>query len=318
MEMNTIATERPLLSIVSPVYHGEPLVHELVTRLVATLTGITENFEIILVNDASPDKSWEKILEEASRDSRVKGVNLSRNFGQHHAISAGLSLVKGEWIIVMDCDLQDVPEEIPNLYAEAQKGFEIVYAKRMCRQDGFFKRMSSTLFHEVFQFFSGLKTDKTIANFGIYHKKVIDEFNRMPEQARSFGSLIGYLGFKCTAIPVRHGARYAGETSYTFAKLIHLAFDITIANSNRPLKLAVELGFLLSVVSFALALYNVMAYFTGLILVPGFTSTIFSIWFVGGLLLAMLGVVGLYVGKIFDQVKGRQIFVISEKVNFGE
>lgn len=316
--MNTIVAERPLLSIVSPVYHGEPLVHELVTRLVATLTDITENFEIILVNDASPDKSWEKILEETSKDTRVKGVNLSRNFGQHYAISAGLSLVKGEWIIVMDCDLQDVPEEIPKLYSEVKKGFDIVCAQRVCRRDRFLKRMTSSLFHRIYRFLSGFKTDKTIANFGIYHKKVIDEFNKMPEQARSFGTLINYLGFKRTAIPVKHGSRFAGETSYTLAKLIHLAFDVTVANSNKPLKISVKLGFLLAVLSFVLALYNVVAYFTGLILVPGFTSTIFSIWFVGGLLLAMLGVVGLYVGKIFDQVKERPLFVISEKVNFGK
>ena len=308
--------EKPLISVVSPVYHGEAMVHELVTRLVSVLSALGENFEIILVNDASPDKSWDKIQEECTKDSRVKGVNLSRNFGQHYAISAGLSLVKGEWTVVMDCDLQDVPEEIPNLYAEAQKGFDIVYAQRMFRKDGIFKRLSSTLFHKTFQFFSGLKSDKTVANFGIYHKKVIDEFNKMPERARSFGSLVGYLGFKKTAIPVKHANRFEGESSYTMAKLMHLAFDITIANSNKPLKLAVQFGFMLAFAAFALAVYNLVAFFTGIISVPGFTTTIFSIWFVGGLLMAMLGVVGLYVGKIFEQVKGRPLFVIAEKLNF--
>jgi len=310
-------SEKPLFSIVSPVYRAENIVHELVSRITSVVSGITENFEIILVNDASPDGSWQKIVEECSKDNRVKGVNLSRNFGQHYAISAGLSLVNGEWIVVMDCDLQDVPEEIPHLYEEALKGYDIVCAQRVLRKDGFFKRTSSTAFHGMFQFFSGLKTDKTIANFGIYSSRVINEYNKMPELARSFGVLINYLGFKRTAIPVQHGSRFEGKSSYTLAKLLHLAFDVTIANSNKPLKIAVELGFILAFISFLLALYNVLAYFTGMILVPGFTSTIFSIWFVGGLLLAMLGVVGLYVGKIFDQVKGRQLFVISEKINFG-
>ena len=308
----------PLISIVSPVYRAEGIVSELVSRLVKSLSSITGNFEIVLVNDSSPDSSWAEIVNEAKKDPRVKGINLSRNFGQHYAISAGLSLTKGEWVVVMDCDLQDVPEEIPNLYNKAIEGFDIVFAKRMYRIDNFFKKMSSTLFHLMFHFFSGIKTDKTIANFGIYNRKVIAEFNKMPEQARSFPSLITFLGFKTAAIPVKHAARFAGETSYTLAKLIHLSFDVTIANSNRPLKIAVELGFLLALISFLLAVYNLAAYLTGIIQVPGFTTTVFSIWFVGGILLAMLGIVGLYVGKIFDQVKGRPLFVISEKVNFEE
>ena len=311
-------TTRPLISIVSPVYRAESIVEELVRRLTESLSSITDQFEIILVNDSSPDNSWQKILEVAKKDSRVKGVNLSRNFGQHYAISAGLSLTKGEWVVVMDCDLQDVPEEIPNLYNKAVDGYDIVFAQRMYRIDNFFKKLSSTLFHLAFHFFSGIKTDKTIANFGIYNRKVIDEFNKMPEKARSFPSLISYLGFKTTAIPVKHAARFAGETSYTLAKLIHLSFDVTIANSNKPLKIAVEMGMFLAVISFLLAVYNLIAFFTGIIQVPGFTTTIFSVWFVGGLLLSMLGIVGLYVGKIFDQVKGRPIFVISEKVNFEE
>lgn len=309
---------KPIFSIVSPVYRAEGIVEELVLRLTQSLSTVTDNFEIILVNDASPDNSWQKILEVAKKDSRVKGVNLSRNFGQHYAISAGLSLTKGEWVVVMDCDLQDVPEEIPNLYNKAIEGFDIVFAKRMYRIDNFFKKLSSTLFHLTFHFFSGIKTDKTIANFGIYNRKVIDEFNKMQERARSFPSLISYLGFKTTAIPVKHASRFVGESSYTLAKLIQLSFDVTIANSNKPLKIAVEMGFFLAVISFLLAVYNLIAYLAGFIQVPGFTTTIFSIWFVGGLLLAMLGIVGLYVGKIFDQVKGRPLFVISEKVNFEE
>jgi len=309
---------KPIFSIVSPVYRAEGIVEELVLRLTQSLSTVTDNFEIILVNDASPDNSWQKILEVAKKDSRVKGVNLSRNFGQHYAISAGLSLTKGEWVVVMDCDLQDVPEEIPNLYNKAIEGFDIVFAKRMYRIDNFFKKLSSTLFHLTFHFFSGIKTDKTIANFGIYNRKVIEEFNKMPERSRSFPSLISYLGFKTTAISVKHAPRFAGESSYTFAKLIQLSFDVTIANSNKPLKIAVELGFFLAAISFLLAVYNLVAYLAGFIQVPGFTTTIFSIWFVGGLLLAMLGIVGLYVGKIFDQVKGRPLYVISEKVNFEE
>ena len=178
------STNNVLFSIVSPVYKGEKMVHELVKRISETVNKITEDFEIILVNDYSPDKSWEAIEDACKKDSRVKGINLSRNFGQHYAITAGLSYAKGEWVVVMDCDLQDRPEEISNLYQKAMEGYDIVYAQRKIRQDKFLKRMSSKIFHNVYDYFSGLKTDESIANFGIYSSKVIKEFNKMKERSR--------------------------------------------------------------------------------------------------------------------------------------
>ena len=199
------------LSIVSPEYHGEKMVEELVRRIKESVVSITDDFEIILVNDASPDNTWDKIQKVCQEDTRVKGINLSRNFGQHYAISAGLKYAKGEWIIVLDCDLQDRPEEIPNLYAKAVEGYDIVYAQRAERKDGFLKKLSSSVFHFCYDWLSGQNTDKTIANFGIYHSSVIAEYNKMPETARSFGSLIKYLGFRHTAIPVIHAERPQGE-----------------------------------------------------------------------------------------------------------
>jgi dolichol-phosphate mannosyltransferase len=268
-----------------------------------------------LVNDASPDDSWLAIKKECAEDSRVKGLNLSRNFGQHYAITAGLRYVSGDWIVVMDCDLQDRPEEIPVLYNKALEGWDIVYARRVQRQDGFFKKMSSELFHKVYDWLSGMKTDKTIANFGVYHRNVIDEFNKMNEGSRLFGALISYLGFHHCAIDVHHAERLEGGSSYNLRKLLKLSFDVIISNSNKPLRMAVEFGFVMAFLSFVLAIYNLLARFTGIITVPGFTTTIFSIWFVGGILLTMMGVLGLYIGKIFDQVKGRQLYIVSEKIN---
>ena len=197
----------PLISVVSPVYQGEKMVEELVQRISQSVGSITQDYEIILVNDASPDRSWEAIARQCSKDPRIKGVDLSRNFGQHYAISAGLSYAKGEWVVVMDCDLQDRPEEIPALYEKAQEGFDIVFARRVLRQDTFFKRWTSSVFHSLYNWLSGMNWDKTIANFGIYKHCVIREFNRMPEQARSFPSLISYLGFRTTAIDVKHAER---------------------------------------------------------------------------------------------------------------
>lgn len=306
---------KDIISVVSPVYRGEKIVSELVRRISESLSTITDDYEIILVNDASPDNSWAEILKQCKSDHRVKGINLSRNFGQHYAITAGLNYAKGDWVIVMDCDLQDRPEEIPNLYRKAQEGYDIVYARRVERRDGFFKRLSSTLFHSVFNWLSGMKSDKTIANFGIYKQCVISEYNKMPERARSFGALLCYLGFKVTTIDVTHAERAEGKSSYNLRRLLKLSFDVMISNSNKPLRLTVELGFCMAFLSFLLALYNVIAKLAGIIYLPGFTTTIFSIWFVGGLLLFVIGVLGLYIGMIFDQVKGRQLFIVKDEVN---
>ena len=303
------------LSIVSPVYRAEKMVHMLVERIVKSVTTITEDFEIILVNDASPDASWSVIEHECAQDKRLKGINLSRNFGQHYAITAGLHYAKGEWVVVMDCDLQDRPEEIPALYQKVLEGYDIVYARRVDRQDKGLKKLSSTIFHETFDWLSGSTTDKTIANFGIYKQCVIAEYNRMPERARSFPSLVKYLGFTQTTVDVQHAERAEGKSSYDLYKLLKLSFDIIISNSNKPLRMAVGLGFCMSALSFLLALYNVIARLIGFISFPGYTTTVFSIWFVGGLMLFVMGILGLYVGKIFDQVKGRPLFVVKDKLN---
>ena len=306
---------RPLISIVSPVYKAESIISELVLRIKNSVTEITDDYEIILVCDGSPDNSWHAIKEECANDGRTKGINLSRNFGQHHAITAGLLYATGEWVVVMDCDLQDRPEEIPNLYKKAQEGFDIVYARRAIRKDNYLKKCTSALFYRIFRRMSGIDSDKAVANFGIYSKQVIDEFNKMPEQSRFFPSQIKFLGFKETAINVEHDERSVGKSSYNLAKRFRLGFDVIASNSNKPLRFAVGLGFCMSAVSFLLALYNLIAKWAGVIQVPGYTTTVFSIWFVGGLLLLVMGIMGLYIGKIYDQVKGRQLFIIKDKVN---
>ena len=292
------------------------MLSELVRRNIAILETITTNFEIILVNDASPDNSWLEIEKECQKDTRVKGINLSRNFGQHYAITAGLNYAKGDWVVVMDCDLQDRPEEIPNLYNKALEGYDIVYALRIKRVDSFFKKMSSTLFHKVYNALSGIKADKSYANYGIYKKIVIDEYCKMPESARSFGSLLRYLGFKTIGLPVQQDSRLEGESSYNLFKLLKLSFDVIIAGSNRPLKIAIILGMIMSIISLLLAFYNIVAHMVGIIKLEGYTSTLFSIWFVGGIILMVLGILGLYIGKIFDQVKGRPLYVVRDKINF--
>lgn len=306
------------LSVVSPVYRGEKMVAELVRRNVEALSAITDDYEIILVNDASPDESWQAIEAECKKNPRVKGLNLSRNFGQHYAITAGLSYAKGDWIVVMDCDLQDRPEDIPALYAKAQEGYDIVFARRVVKHVGAWKRFSSVFFHSVFDWLSGSKTDPSIANFGIYCRKAIEEFNRIPQYARSFTPLLEHVGFKRGYVEVEQDPSARGESSYTLIKLLIHSFRIIITNTNKPLRMAVGLGFFMAGIAFLLALYNVIAKLVGIIMIDGYTTTIFSIWFVGGLLLAVMGVLGLYIGAIFDQVKGLPLFVVKEELNTDE
>lgn len=310
--------EKVIISVVSPVYRGEKMVSELVRRNIEALTTITDDYEIILVNDASPDESWNEIVKECKKNPRVKGLNLSRNFGQHYAITAGLSYATGEWIVVMDCDLQDRPEEIPNLYKKAQEGYDIVFARRVVKHVGWWKRFSSVLFHAVIDWLSGTKSDPTIANFGIYCRKAIDEYNKIPQQARAFGQILDIVGFKRGYVDVEQDASARGESSYTFVKLLIHSFRIIITSTNKPLRMAVGLGFGMAALSFVLALYNLIAKLVGIIMIDGYTTTVFSIWFVGGLLLSVIGVLGLYIGAIFDQVKGHPLFVVKETVNVNE
>lgn len=291
------------------------MVHELVRRVSENVSKITEDFEIILVNDASPDSSWSEIQKECAADTRVKGINLSRNFGQHRAITAGLNYAKGDWVVVMDCDLQDRPEEILNLYKKAQEGYDIVQGERVERQDKFLKKLSSTVFNSVFSYLSGIKKNKKIANFGIYKKPVIRAVCNMPERDRGFGILVDYVGFKSISIPIEHGSRFEGTSSYTLTKLMKLAFGSIISNTNKPLRVMTGLGFTLSIVSLLIAFYNVIVNLMGWIGVQGFTTTVFSIWFVGGMLMMQMGIVGLYIGKIFDQVKGRPLYVVMDEIN---
>jgi dolichol-phosphate mannosyltransferase len=310
--------KKPHISVVSPVYMAEKIVAELVRQLRENLSAITDDYEIVLVNDASPDGSWDAIAAECGKDNRVKGINLSRNFGQHYAITAGLRYANGEWVVVMDCDLQDRPDEIPNLYRKALEGWDSVFAQRANRQDSFFKRLFSKVFYAIFSYLTDTKQDSAVANFGIYNYKVIDAILTMKDYIKYFPTMVQWVGFRKCYLPTEHAERYAGKTSYNFRSLIRLALNNIITFSDKPLRLIMKIGFIISLVSFSLAGYNILAYFTGIISVRGFTTTVFSIWFVGGFLTTILGIIGLYLGKIFESVKNRPVFIIQNQINIRE
>lgn len=304
-----------LLSVISPVYKAANIVPELVSQLHNQLQLITENYEIILVNDASPDDSWPKISIECEKDSRVVGLNLSRNFGQHYAITAGLEHAKGEWIVVMDCDLQDRPDEIINLYNKAMEGYDLVLARRANRKDNYFKKLGSKLFYKLFSYLTDTTQDNTVANFGIYNKKVIESIISMGDYYRVFPILIQWVGFNKYYLNVQHSFRAEGKSSYSRMKLINLAFNMIISFSDKPLRLGLKLGVLVSFSSLLLSIYYFILYMTGRILVPGYASLVILITFSTGIIITFLGLVGSYIGKLSLQVKNRPKYIIKDKIN---
>ena len=219
----------PIISVVVPVYKAENCLDELYRRLVAALEPITSDFEIILVEDCGGDNSWQVIERLATADKRVRGIQFSRNFGQHYGITAGIDHCQGDWVVVMDCDLQDRPEEIPRLYAKAQEGYDIVLARRIARQDPLLKRITSLLFYRLFSYLADIEYDGASGNFRIMSRKVVASFRRMGEQLRFFGGLVQWLGFPTTSIAVEHAERFEGNSTYNFTKLWKLATETIIA-----------------------------------------------------------------------------------------
>jgi len=302
----------PHLSVITPVYGCADALPELCRRLHAVLGNLSSDYEIIMVNDASPDNSWPIIKALAASDGRVKGINLSRNFGQHYAITAGLDFAEGDWVVVMDCDLQDVPEEIPKLYQTAQSGYDVVVGRRINRQDSLIKKGMSKLFYCVFSYFSDVEVDNRIGNFGIYAKKVVKNIRLLGEKNRSFGLFVLWVGFRRIEIDVKHAARQCGNSSYTFRKSMALALNSIVAHSDKLLFLSVKVGMSVSALSLLSAAWIVLSYFIWATPIIGWTSLIVSVFFTAGLIIGTIGIVGIYVGKIFDEVKHRPLYVIDD------
>jgi len=302
----------PKISVVSPIYGCCGSLPDLYERLKESLSSISEDFEIILVNDASPDNAWDAIKALASKDNRVKGINFARNFGQHKAIAAGLAHANGDWVVVMDCDLQDRPEDIIKLYNKAQEGYDAVFGQRIGRQHSRRKRWASRAFISVYDYLSNSKTDPTIGNFSIISRKVVEGLKELKEQHHPYTFFVIWLGFKRTYIEIDHAKREIGTSSYSFKRLLELAMDNIVSQSNKLLKMSINFGFALASFSALYALYIIIKYFMTDEVVPGWTSVMVSIYFIGGLLFANLGLIGLYIGKIFDETKNRPLYIIDE------
>lgn len=300
----------PHISVIIPVYKAEGCLEELYRRLNASLETLTADFEIILVEDCGGDRSWSMILDLARCDARVKGIQFSRNFGQHYGITAGLDHCDGDWVVVMDCDLQDRPEEIPRLYAAALEGYDVVLARRGRRNDPLLKRCTSWLFYKIFSYLADMDYDGETGNFRIISRKVVESFRTMRERLRFFGGLVAWMGFPTASIDVQHDERFAGQSTYTFRKLWKLASETIIAYSDKPLRLSIRFGFAISALAFAYGSYIIYrALFHGAS-ITGWSSLIVSVYFLGGIVVSLLGMIGVYLGKAFDEVKQRPLYIL--------
>src|SRR5262249_4048578 len=296
-----------------PVYKCDECLRHLHERLVAALDSAGLSFELVFVDDRSPDSSWSTLLALAHEDSRVKIVRLSRNFGQHAAITAGLEYSSGERIAVMDCDLQDPPEQLPVLYRRAGEGFDIVLARRVGAGHSWPRRLASAAYFRVLNALLGTAFDAGFGNFSVISRRVRNEFLRVHDKDRHYLMILQWLGFETTSVDFPYASRYAGESSYTFAMLLRFAFDGLFFQTATLLRWIVYLGFVISGLGTTLALFFVINYFVGHTY-PGWTSLGVLILLLGGFTIVSTGVTGLYVGKIFAQAKDRPLYVVDRVV----
>lgn len=314
MEHKSMMNGELEISVVAPVYAARKIVPELLRRLKTVLDAMGKSYEIILVDDRSPQGDWEVIQQEAPNYPELRAFRLSRNFGQHRAITAGLAKSRGNWVVVMDCDLQDRPEEIPNLY-EARGQADYVVARRMMRQHSAWKRFLSWSFYKTVSWLSDTPQDHQVGNFGIYSRKLIDSVLALPDSVRYFPLQVKWSGYSRQVLEIDHGKRAEGRSSYTFWKALNLAIDVMMSFSDKPLRLCIRAGFLVLSIGLGFALWLMIRTFNNGFIGEGWLSLMASLWGLSGLILILLGVIGLYVGKVFDQVKNRPWYFISEEID---
>ncbi|MDH3680293.1 MAG: glycosyltransferase family 2 protein [Acidimicrobiia bacterium] len=307
----------PLISVVSPIYLAEDLIDDLTDQVKASVSEITEDFEIVLVDDGSPDDSWRRIEKQCRSDYRVKGVQLSRNFGQHHALTAGLATATGDYVVVMDCDLQDHPRYIPQLYEEITGGYDLVLTRKRARAHGGARNWTGGVYSWIFNVLitdRRLRDHKGIGNYSILSRRVVDSFLSMNDRHRHYLGLIRWMGFNAGVIEIDHHERPKGSTSYTFRRLLREAMVGITSETERLLQLSVVGGFVFVGLAAVLAVTLVVLWATVGFL-RGWTSLMVVNLLGIGLVLSSLGVAGIYLGNIFEQTKQRPLYLIREELN---
>lgn len=302
-----------LVSIISPVYYAEKMLPTLVDEIVKAFANREEEYEIILVDDGSTDRSWDVITDLAKTNQSIRGIKLSRNFGQHYALTAGIKKSNGDINIIIDCDLQDPPSNIPILIEEYHKEFDIVFTKRETRQHGFLKSLSSKLFNWSFRFFSDQSFEINFGTMILFSKKAKNAFLLIEDYDRLYLQLFKWIGFKSTSVIVKHSERHSGQSTYTYRKLFNLAIQGFTSFSNKLLKMSVVVGLFFSFMSFlsigVIIFFKIYSDFQA-----GWPSLVSIIFFCTGVILSSLGIHGLYIGKIFNQVKNRPLYIIDKEI----
>ena len=308
--MNRDIKPVPRISVVVPIYGCIDCLEQLCRQLETTLTSLTNQFEIILVDDRSPDNSWSKLPALQVQYPSVKGIRLSRNYGQHIAITAGLAAARGDYAVVMDCDLQDPPSLIPELFAKLQEGYDLVLARRVERNHSAFRLFTARAYFKLVSSLTDEDVDGSYGSFSILSRKVIDSFLLFEEKERHYLFILRWLGFGIGSVEYVHQERLAGQSSYTLGRLLRHAMNGILFQASVLLRCIVGLGFVFALAGLATAAYLLWReiFHTAL---PGWTSLAVLILVCTGTILISLGIIGLYVGKVFDQAKQRPLYVVD-------
>ena len=304
----------PKYSLVIPVYNEESTIPELYQRVSVVMNGLDDAAELILINDGSRDRTLQLLRELHDRDERVVYLSLARNFGHQIAVTAGLNYVRGKVIIVMDADLQDPPELIPDLIAQWQQGYQVVYAQRTKRvKESWFKRLCAYTFYRILKQLADVDIPTDTGDFCLMDRQVVDLLNQMPERNRYIRGLRSWVGFKQTALKFDRDSRFAGEVKYTFSKSFGLAINGLVSFSSIPLRLSTYLGLFSALVALIMAaLVFYWRFFTPNSTLTGFATIAIAIFFLGAVQLISIGILGEYIGRIYEEVKGRPLYTLSE------
>jgi polyisoprenyl-phosphate glycosyltransferase len=305
-----------VLSVVSPVYCAGAMVDELVAGILGSAAAVTPDFEVILVDDGSSDDSWARITAAGARDPRVRGIRLARNFGQHHAITAGIANAAGDFVVVMDCDLQDDPRYIPALVQKAREGFEVVVTRRQARQHSWLRNATAELFVRSFNLLSdGQLANRSTGGYSLISRRVVEAYLRVGDVHRHHLLILGWLGYEKGVIDVEHGRRRSGRSSYSFGRLVRHALEGITSQSTRLLRISIGMGFGYVVAAVLGMVYLIISYLQHGYR-AGWASTIVLLLGSTGLILMAIGILGVYIGNIFDQVRSRPLYLVSDSRNF--
>jgi glycosyltransferase involved in cell wall biosynthesis len=305
-----------MISVIIPIFNEQEILPELRRRLTAVLEPIRNEVEIILVDDGSRDRSFELMKEIHAQDPRIKVIRLSRNFGHQVAISAGLDLAEGEAVVLMDGDLQDPPELLPQMIDLWKQGNAVVYTVKKSRKENPLKRLAFKSFYRVLHALSSIRIPMDAGNFSLMDRRVVDVLRAMPERNRYISGLRAWAGFQQAYLMYDRDPRFAGKPQMSLRRLVQLALDGIFSFSNLPLRLAIYLGLATALISFAGGVYVLYEKIFTDRAILGWTSTIVSILFMGGMILLTLGVIGEYISRIYEEVKRRPLYVIRDKVGF--